>query len=61
MRSNSGSPACAPSCFTSVDTAGCDRWSSSAARENDRLRATASKTLSWRSVAFFIARGPPYV
>src|ERR1700712_1346075 len=52
--SNSGNPACSSSLRTCVETAGCVRCSSSAAREKLRLRATASKTLSWRRVAFFI-------
>ena len=48
--SKSGSPACASRLFTCIETAGCVRCSSSAAREKERWRATASKTLSWRSV-----------
>ncbi len=56
--SNSGTPASVASSLTCIETAGCVRCSSSAAREKESCRATASKIFSWRSVAFFIGAGP---
>src|SRR4051812_37013906 len=54
--SNSGRPAWSSSLLTCVDTAGCVRCSSAAAREKLRWRATASNTFSWRRVACFMVR-----
>ena len=62
-RSNSGRPALASRSFSCIETAGCDRCSSSAARAKDRWRAAASKTrnclsVAWRSGTVVLAAGP---
>jgi len=56
MRSNSGKPTWDANSLICVDTAGCDRCSSSAAREKFMCRAAAANTRNCRSVTFFIRR-----
>src|ERR1700752_88869 len=55
MRSKSGKPTSEANCLRTVDTAGCERCSSSAAREKFMWRAAVANTRSCRRVILRIA------
>src|SRR6266404_4528487 len=59
MRSNSGNPTWDANSLSCVETAGCERCSSSAAREKSMCRAAAANTRNCRSVTFFMPPAYP--